>query len=135
MIDRSSDWPERLDEVIRNAKAKPFKWGEHDCCIFVSDCIEAMTGESFGKETRGKYSTAAGALKILKKTEGVDGVYELAEKYLKPSVRVRRGDVVGFNNDGDCLLGVAVAGKAVFLTPIEGIVVFKLESCEKVWRV
>ncbi len=41
---RRPDWPARLRTIIEAARERPFSWGQHDCCLFASDAIEAMTG-------------------------------------------------------------------------------------------
>jgi hypothetical protein len=41
----------------------PFRWGGHDCGLFVADFLLATTGVDFAEPVRGKYSDAGGALK------------------------------------------------------------------------
>ena len=43
-LTRLRDWPERLDALLRSRASVPFEWGRNDCCTFVADAIEAMTG-------------------------------------------------------------------------------------------
>lgn len=97
---RKESWPEDLNRAID--KARPFRehiWGKLDC-LFVADCIEAMTGEDPAKELRG-YSDAAGAYAALQRYAG-GGLLETLDKMANvygwqrvtnPSF-AQRGDVV-----------------------------------------
>jgi len=137
-VNRTFDWPEKLDEVIRKAKTIPFSWGKHDCTLFACDCVKAMTGEDFAKGFRGKYKSALGAIKLIKRLDGVDDIFSLADKKLGesyPATTARRGDVIGYLDDGNKVLGIAVAGKSVLLTP-DGKITFKtLSECDRCWRI
>ncbi len=39
---RHPQWITRLPETLKNAINRPFVWGEHDCCLFASDCVIAV---------------------------------------------------------------------------------------------
>lgn len=41
---RVAGWQKRLQEYLSQSKRLDFAWGEHDCALFTSRCIEAMTG-------------------------------------------------------------------------------------------
>lgn len=62
---RHHDWPERLAAAIEAARHRPFVWGEHDCCLWVSDAIDAMTGTDPAADIRGRYRDEAGAAAII----------------------------------------------------------------------
>ena len=61
------DWHVRLDTFIRENLLTPFEWGKFDCCLFVADAVEAMTGTDFAAPFRGRYTTATGSARALKK--------------------------------------------------------------------
>jgi hypothetical protein len=58
-------WPSRLDAVIQAAATRPFAWGEHDCCTFAADCVEAVTGTRVWPADFGTYTTSMGAQKAM----------------------------------------------------------------------
>lgn len=62
---RRPDWPERLASAIAAARHRPFRWGEHDCCLFTADCIAAVTGTDVAADWRGRYADHAGAWRLL----------------------------------------------------------------------
>lgn len=68
---RLRDWPERLDAFLRERAAVPFAWGSNDCCTFVADAIDAMTGRDVMADLRGRYSNAFGALGLTQELGGL----------------------------------------------------------------
>jgi hypothetical protein len=92
---RIEGWEARLLAVTRKSLAKKFEWGTNDCCIFVADCILAITGDDLASEFRGTYSTEAQAKKMMI-TLDCHGVGDVASRYL-PEISpkmARRGDIV-----------------------------------------
>src|SRR4051812_23750010 len=91
------DWRTRLSQHIEAERLRPFSWGEHDCCLWVGDCIRAMTGEDPAAEYRGTYDSAVGAIRRMREVDGVRSPHELALKRLGPTKAwqfARAGDVV-----------------------------------------
>jgi hypothetical protein len=97
---RNREWSKFLADKICEWMDYKFKWGKKDCCIFVGECIEVMTGENPQKEFMGKYRSEKGAFRILREVGGIDGV--LGRKYEKIDLKmVQRGDVAtGIASDG-----------------------------------
>ena len=99
-MNRLDNWQERLSNVIRARREVPFAWGTADCTQFAFDAVKAVIGEDLGKPYRGKYATAAGALKILQKVGGVKQPADLfAARFgkRKAIAFARKGDVVTCN--------------------------------------
>lgn len=65
VVVRREDWLPRLELLIEQAQDKPFTWGQHDCCTFAADAVEAVTGENPLPDLRGSYDTRFGALRWL----------------------------------------------------------------------
>lgn len=61
---RLEDWPERLAELVAARRDTPFRWGEHDCCLFAADAVLAITGEDPAASFRG-YASEAEAERLL----------------------------------------------------------------------
>lgn len=133
---RRDDWPEQLAAAVDAARARPFAWGEHDCCLWAADAIAAMTGEDFAAGFRGAYSTAAGAVEILAHWGSLRG---LAGRHLGDEIAPRlagRGDIVLAETDGRPSLGVCIGLVAAF-TGADGLEFLALEdaACVAAWRV
>ena len=119
---RLQNWPERLGDVITQARADTFEWGRNDCVLFAARCVEAVTGEHPCPELIGAYSTEAGALAALSGA----GFSSLAEAFAarvgaeRPVPFAQRGDLVVF---GGFVGGVVGLGGdfAVCLDPVSGI--------------
>lgn len=67
---RNRNWPMQLGDTIKAAIERPFSWGEFDCAAFAADCCMAVCGVDPLAAVRGKYSTEAGAKRVLKKHFG-----------------------------------------------------------------
>ena len=48
-------------------RLRPFAWGQHDCCTFTAGAVEAMTGVDPMPEFRGRYATAIGSARALRR--------------------------------------------------------------------
>lgn len=62
---RVLNWRNRLNGVIADYRRKAFVWGQSDCCMWVGDCILAMTDVDLVSEFRGTYDSVQGAMDTL----------------------------------------------------------------------
>lgn len=134
---RFQDWPIRLDTFTREAKSKPFIWGEWDCALAAASCIEALTGQDACSEYRGKYKTADGAARMLLKVSG-GGLKEAFTRFLgnpmDSPLMAQRGDICLFETD----LGEAVGwctGPQIAAAGPDGMSIVPLRSAKMAWRV
>ncbi len=134
---RSHDWPEKLHEVIAEAKKKTFEWGNHDCALFVFDCIQAMTEIDYATRFRRKYTNELSSRRALRKIEDVGGLVELFDKFLGERIELshaKRGDVVILMDGRREVLGIIVGKCVVFLSQ-KGIQLRVLSECKFAWGV
>lgn len=107
---KHTDWQKRLVTVIKAAEKRPFSWGQHDCCLFAADCVEAMCGEDFAAEFRGNYNSETGAKKALLRGGGsLERVLARFLDEVNPSL-IQRGDVAVVENAGRRCAGVFYGG-------------------------
>ena len=150
-LKRHEDWPTRLDQFLAERREQPFIWGRHDCCLFASDAIHAMTGTDVAADFP-PYDTALGARKALKEYAGASSVAELADwiaelygiREIPPSF-AQRGDVVLLNRDrlggelptpaGQTLGIVALDGEEIWAPGEFRLVSVPLEVAERAWRI
>lgn len=66
----SNDWLSALRETLLKYQEVPFIWGETDCCQFVNDYHEALTGERFDFD----YLSEMQAKRLLVEHGGVQGL-------------------------------------------------------------
>lgn len=119
-MERRSDWEPRLSAYLaERVDTITFEWGKsdaatfaYDCALYVADGVEAMTGEDIAAPFRGKYSTAMGSAKALKKY-GAGTLKSTFDALLppKPVGYARRGDVV--MHDG--AVGICIGAVALFV--------------------
>ena len=130
---RVEDWPLRLQAEIENARARPFKWGQHDCGTWASDIVRALTGTELALPKG--YRTANGSLVAMRRKTGaktMEGAvtYFLGEPLQTPLL-AQRGDIVLHNSQA---LGVCV-GSEVFCLSESGLTAVPLADCRVAWRV
>lgn len=113
MIERLPDWEQRLSEYIMALSDDPvFIWGERDCAMAAADAVLAMTGVDILAAFRGKYSTAAGSVRALKRY-GTGDLRTTFDTLLpeRPIGMARRGDVV--MHEG--AIGICMGAFALFV--------------------
>ncbi|MBL4838421.1 MAG: hypothetical protein JKY34_12675, partial [Kordiimonadaceae bacterium] len=69
---RKQNWLALLGAAVSVQIKAPFDYGKRDCCTSACDLIVAMTDTDLMAELRGKYRTAIGAVRVVKKTGAVD---------------------------------------------------------------
>ena len=134
MMKRREDWSTRLCTTIENYSSKDFKWGNSDCCLFICDCVEVMTGVDLAKDFRGRYSSKFEAYKLVKDL-GFNSLEDLADSKLERiNIKLaRRGDVV--MKEGG--FGVCLGKTSCFLT-LGGTSLstnIRTLDCELSWRI
>jgi hypothetical protein len=129
---RPPGWEAMLYDHIRNARSRPFAWGQHDCVLWSADWVLKMTGIDPASQWRGTYGTEEGARQVLAALE-LETVAELADRHLTaitPS-QAHRGDIMLHPNG---MLGICDGPHAYFLTT-EGTTRIAFLSCPRAWRV
>lgn len=137
MLKRRHDWEERLTAVLSRSFDRPFQYGQFDCALFVTECIEALTGEDLSFGLRGTYSDKVGAALAMRRAFG-GGVSEIASgvairndiQEIPPSF-ASIGDIVLIGNT----LGVCVG--EIALAPVEprGLEHFPITAATKAWQI
>jgi hypothetical protein len=131
-IVRLPDWPERLHDLIENRREAVFCWGQRDCCMFAADVMLAMTGVDFAAALRGRYSTAKGAARLLKRHGGVEGV---ANRHLRqiPKLSAGRGDIVSIDTPDGPALAVCL-GRQIAAQGQQGLLFMDMNAALSAWR-
>lgn len=125
---RVKGWEHAYENYLTSAARLKFKYGTFDCCLFVANAIQAITGVDVAAEMRGTYVTAAQAAVKIQSLTGVGDDVPTIATYLfnKHGVTVnankfmcKRGDPVLIQNgttlgivslDGAYVLGVTEQG-------------------------
>ncbi len=130
---RLPDWPERFNQLWKDRRNTPFKWGVHDCCLWASDAVLAITGQDFAAQYRGTYSTAAGAARVLRRDGGVAAIASTALGAPVDPGKATTGDVV-LLWQGQPSLAVC-NGSTVLAAGPESLVVLPMHLVTQVWKV
>lgn len=144
MLTRRPDWQARLQQYLLRSLSKPFAYGEFDCCLFVADAVEAMTGTDLAAEFRGKYHSCDEALSLRQAyTRGKGSLRSFVTKALReqgleeiPFTLAQRGDIVLILRAKDYSLGVVdLSGREVVAAAEEAFLRLPLNLAVRGWRV
>jgi len=141
-MERRENWEHFLSEFLFKRKNSSFRYGRNDCCLFVADAIEKMTGVDPAWEFRGKYKTKSGAKHLLLQFAGgniLETVKRLTISYGMPEISINfagRGDIALVNGEmGDALGVIDMTGEKVAIPGRKGLVFFPTIAIKKAWRV
>ena len=131
---RLKNWPGRFAELVESARARPFEWGSHDCCLWGADSVLALTGNDLAAQWRGTYSDALSAARLLKQLGGLEALAATAGPEMPPSFAAQ-GDVgLVEANAEDGSLSIAVcAGHSWLVVGESGLLSFP--TAVRAWRV
>lgn len=109
---RVNDWATKLAQLLHERRDMPFKWGEHDCCLFAADAYRAMCDIDLASDFRGRYKTELGAYRALKRLGYADVDAVLTAKLGEPKATAiyERGDILLMDIDGRQTAGVYFNG-------------------------
>lgn len=127
------DKVEQLQEFIKERQSEPFQWGSNDCALFMCDWVKTRTDEDKASEFRGRYKTAMGSLRALKKlgyTGLRDAVTRLYGEPLEHVQLAQRGDVALVSTG----LDDAFEGVACGIVTVSGVAVLSEEGLTEIPR-
>ncbi|EOX1508527.1 hypothetical protein ACPD0N_003194 [Vibrio cholerae] len=103
---RKKNWIASLAAVIASAREKAFEWGQHDCCLFASDCAIAVCGVDPAEAYRGRYQTEIGAKRALTRQHGsIEAAFDACFVRISPPL-AQRGDIVLIKSEMGMAAGV-----------------------------
>lgn len=131
---RLRNWPSRFAALVDSARAQPFEWGQHDCCLWAANAVLAITGRDPGAPWRGAYRTTRGALDLLESIGGLEGAGALTGNPIQVALAAI-GDVGLVRwTDGTESLAVC-AGHSWLAAGDAGLVHLPLEAARCAWGV
>lgn len=133
---RIEGWERRLDDVIEDARNRPYELGVHDCFRLACRVVEALTGIDRWPEFGG-YKTEREALSAL--AAYGRSFFLAGDRFFNgdrmPAAMARRGDVMGYQDDvGKWHLGICL-GRFVAVLWAGGLAFVALQACDCCWRV
>jgi hypothetical protein len=136
---RLPDWQSRLSAYVVRCAAKPFRYGDQDCGLFVAGAIEGMTGVDVAAELRG-YRNRSEAFARIRDVCGrgrMDAIADhLAAQFGVQEIGVNfagRGDAVQFRTGR---LGIVAMHGTELLTPYkDGLLRLPISHAVRAWRI
>lgn len=141
---RYHDWETRLLSFLLSRRHTPFAWGGHDCSLFACDAVLAMTGVDIAADFRGRYTTKAGAYKVVKAFVPSAKLEDLAEargqeagmQCLVMPLAAKRGDIVLVETPTERALGIiGLDGRFAYCVAEVGYVKYPAQYWKYAWRV
>ena len=140
---RRPDWQSAFDEFLIASRARPFVWGQWDCCLFVADAIRAITGEDLACGLRARYSSLREARWILRARYGSASIERSVAKLFSvaglPEVSPRfahRGDPVIARGGSDFQIGVVgLNGSIVINSERHGLIDIPPSLAVRAWHI
>lgn len=131
---RKEGWEIILSDMITDAMNKPFKWGEHDCALFMGRVVRAISGIDTVSHFEGKYDTEKAAKALLKPYKGgIIGLLDNHPDLEKIDVKMaKRGDIVFDVNSK--AVGICLGRDSAFISPI-GMVFLRTLGLNKAWGI
>jgi len=133
---RLCGWTTILAARLEAVRDIPFAWGHHDCATWAFELRRDLTGgEDVAAAWRGRYTTALGAQRIMRKLgwQDIEAMgRDLLGDPLATPLLAQRGDLVLGGEDP--AFGVCAGARAVFISP-DGLVQLPLSVCSLAWRV
>lgn len=146
-MQRTEDWPEKMNAAIDAKRAAAAEWGVFDCCLFPADVVQAMTGVDCAAEFRGKYTDADGAFALIQPYGGTLATLleDLAERHgwtEWPHVNyAQRGDVLLLSPNviaGEARFGgvmaICIGHRAMFVGQ-HRLLVTSMEHAVRAWHI
>lgn len=141
---RYSDWESRLLAFLLSRRHTPFQYGGHDCSLFACDAVLAMTGVDIAADFRGRYTTKAGAYKVIRAFVPSAKLENLAEERGREAgmltyinvLSAQRGDVVLIETPTECALGViGLDGRFAYCVAEVGYTKYPAQYWKRAWKV
>lgn len=135
---RLPDWPRRLHDFLDEVKRKRFEWASNNCGEhFAAGAVLAVTGEDIAAPWRGRYKSAAGALRVMKNA-GFMNLGDMVASVLPeihPS-RAKLGDIATVPADGPfgTSLGI-INGEVILVLGENGMGVVPMSFATRVFAV
>lgn len=130
----------QLFDAIEKHRESVFQYGTLDCCLFVADVLREIHGVDHAAPWRSQYRSLTGALRLVRKHGGVQGIAAAAFGDMRPPLLARRGDPVLIGppyveRDGiDAALGIFDGHGVIYLTD-KGLARAPLSAIIGVWHV
>lgn len=133
---RRADWRERFRDAIDTASLVSFRYGQHDCCLFVAYVLDQMCDTNYVKQVKDAYGYVdeLSAIDVLTSN---GGLHKLVCDWLGPPVpraQARSGDVVLLRLGDQVALGI-VENHCALAAAKTGVESVPMKHVVAAWRI
>jgi len=83
-----------LAAALDSYKTAEFQYGTLDCCLFVANLVQKLTGKDYAERWRGQYADESGAKRMIDEYGTLAGIASAAFGDMQPMADVRDGSPV-----------------------------------------
>jgi hypothetical protein len=140
MVEKYQGWETRLTDYIDSVRNKPFNWSNHNCAIFVANCVKVTTGVDLIEEFRGVFATEAQAYSFMNE-KGFQTLRDATIAKLGEPIQninfAKRGDIVLLTHETDIhMLGIVeMSGRAALTTGEKGLRMIPRKQWVEFWSI
>lgn len=132
-LQRTADWPLRLEHFFAVRAAMPFVWGRNDCATFAADCVQALTNQDPAPAGLRKHSTAKQAYRAIQRHGGLVAIATAAMGAPVPVCTAAVGDVLLVRSQGREALAIC-NGSTALMPSAQGLVSVGVDTASHAWR-
>ena len=115
---RLHDWEHRLTQYVSRVAREGFAYGRHDCALFAAGGVEAVTGTDPAAAWRGRYTTLAEGLRLIRAAGFDDHVAAALHGFPAiPAARVMVADLAVVPAEEGLALGIVQGALIYVLRP------------------
>ena len=130
---RKQGWPTIIANGLKAHQEIEFEWGKKDCCMAVADIFKLYTGWDFAEKFRGKYTTASGSLRALKRY-GAGTIEATIDTMMKRTSDPMRGDLAMVSTSAGESLAIIFSNQAWAMSE-SGLVSLPMSAVVTSWSV
>ena len=142
MLHRKPNWQLLLDLYLRSRNRAKFRYGSNDCCLFVCDAVEEMTGTDIAAPFRDRYHSRKQAYRAIEAYANKASVEAIAERIAaehgmpetKPLL-AQRGDVILVNRPRDFSLALVGLRGEFLAAANRGYEIVPMDFAVRAWHV
>lgn len=112
---RRPDWRKTLIDYLVEVDSAPFRPGKHDCALFCSGAVRAMTGHDCARGWRGYRTLKAGQKKLAE--NGIKDWWDMLDDRACEASQMRLGDIAVVEHEGALAGGVCLGANIAVVTP------------------
>ena len=139
-VSRPTDWPERLAVEIEAARARPFRWGAHDCFTWAAHVVQRLGGPDLWRYVPDRWQSEAEAAQVMRAlgpdlSRAVGAVCRAARMPMVGTLCAQRGDLVVVDTPAGLCTGICTGRNVMVVARVGLLAVALNRRAVAAWQV